>query len=288
MKSKLRSLLILLCSLAGVGLLSASPLADNPFGVFDFNLRGKTPAEQISSLDGLGFDGFAMQLSTPAQLRKLKAYQAARPEFPLLVGFVALDLDQPNKIPPAHFNRVLATLAKGKVPLWVIAKGPKDQREKLLTVLRDTADRCKKAGVPLVLYPHYDTAYESTEEALEILGELDRPEVKLTLHLCHELRAGNGERLDEIARKAAPHLAFATISGSDTKMQESPAPGDWSEAIKPLSKGDYDAARILKALAAIDFKGPIILHTFGLQNEPASHYKDSAKVYETMISELNP
>ncbi|MFC7336059.1 sugar phosphate isomerase/epimerase family protein [Haloferula chungangensis] len=283
----LRTLICLFCTLTSTGSLAASPLENNPFGVFDFNLRGKTPAEQIASLDGLGYDGLAMQLNTPQRLRTLEAYQAARPDFPLLVGFMAFNLDQPKKSSPAHLDRVLAALAAREAPLWIIVQGPKDRRDDILKLLRKTVYRCEKAGVQPVLYPHDNTAIESAEEALEILNELDRPEVKLTFHLCHELRAGNGDRLDEIAEKIAPHLVLASISGADAKMQESPPKGDWSEAIKPLDKGDYDAARFLRALAAVDYKGPIILHTFGLQKEPASHYRRSAEAYRKMIAKLN-
>ncbi len=52
-------------------------LAENPFGLFDFNLRGKDPAQQIKSLDGIGYDGITMPLKTPKDLEKLEAYQKA-------------------------------------------------------------------------------------------------------------------------------------------------------------------------------------------------------------------
>ena len=279
-----KRLAFLFCLL--ISSLVAGPLDDNPFGVFDFNLRGETPRAQIISLDGLGFDGFAMQLSRPQELKKLAAYRAARPDFPLLAGYVVFDLKNPKKIPPAHLDRVIARLAELKAPLWIIVNGEKDRRADVIAVLRDTADRCDKAGVQPVLYPHAGSTFESAEEGLEILKELDLPKMKLTLHLCHELRAGNGDRLDEIAKKVSPYLVLASISGANAEMYE-PRTRDWSDAIKPLGEGDYDAARLLRALAAVDFTGPIILHTFGLQGKPASHYKRSAKVYREMISGLD-
>ena len=54
--------------------------AENPFGLFDFNLRGKTPAEQIHSLDGIGYEGITLPLKTPKNLEMLEAYQAAKPD----------------------------------------------------------------------------------------------------------------------------------------------------------------------------------------------------------------
>jgi hypothetical protein len=48
---------------------------------------------------------------------------------------------------------------------------------------------------------------------------------------------------------------------------------DWSDAIKPLGEGDCDPKDFLRALKRHQFKGPIILHTFGLMKKPNSRYK---------------
>ena len=62
--------------------------AENPFGVFDFDLRGKTPAEQIRSIDGIGFDGITMWINNAADLAKLEACQKEKPDLKLIAALV--------------------------------------------------------------------------------------------------------------------------------------------------------------------------------------------------------
>jgi hypothetical protein len=62
--------------------------AENSFGVFDFDLRGKTPAEQIRSIDGIGFDGITMWINNAADLAKLEAYQKEKPDLKLIAALV--------------------------------------------------------------------------------------------------------------------------------------------------------------------------------------------------------
>jgi hypothetical protein len=79
-------------------------------------------------------------------------------------------------------------------------------------------------------------------------------------------------------------MDIVTICGSDRKTNyESP---DWSDAIKPLGEGDYDPREFLRALKRHNFKGPIILHTFGLKNRPADHYRKSYDLYHKMRAEV--
>lgn len=260
--------------------------AAQPFGVFDFNLRGKTPAEQIHSLDGIGFDGIAMLLNTPKNLATLEAYKAAKPDLKLLAAFVSIDCAKPESINPEHLKNVVKVLASYHAKLWLILGGPKGDDEKIVNVVRQVADIAAAAKVGVSLYPHDKNAVESAEEALVILKKADRPNLTISLHQCHELRAGNIDRLDAVMDAVGPYVDIATICGSDRKM----APfvkGNWDDAIKPLGEGDYDPKEFLRVLKKHGFKGPIILHTFGLMKKPDSHYKNSFDLYQKMKAEVD-
>jgi hypothetical protein len=162
----------------------------NRFGVFDFNLRGKDPAEQIHSFDGIGFDRITMFIHQPKDLTRLEAFQAA-----------------------------------------------------------------------------------------------NRPNLGISIHQCHEMRGGNTDRLDAVMDAVAPYMDIATICGSDLKVNDNSK--DWSDAIKPLGEGDYDPKVFLRALKRHNFKGPIILHTFGLEKKAASHYQTSFDLYQKMRAEVD-
>ncbi|MDA7640707.1 hypothetical protein N8787_03625 [Opitutaceae bacterium] len=61
----------------------------------------------------------------------------------------------------------------------------------------------------------------------------------------------------------------------------------WARGIQPLTKGDYDSSKLLKALKSVDYKGQVILHTFGLQKAAADHHHTSFKKYQEMVAELD-
>ena len=157
------------------------------------------------------------------------------------------------------------------------------KRNQVARVLKNAADQAKAAGVELVIYPHDNTFIESAEDALSYIKQLKHDNLFVSLHLCHEIRAGNGERLKEVAAKIKPYIRLASINGADKKYIDNTL--DWSRTIQPLGSGDYDASKLLQALSSIDYSGPVILHTFGLQKAPANHHHSS---YTTSRCSVRP
>lgn len=259
--------------------------AENPFGLFDFNLRGATPAEQIHSLDGIGFDGITMPLNSPKDLVKLEAYRAAKPDLKLFAGLVSLQSEHPDQIPRDHLRKVVAELAKMNAKMWLIIGGTKGNDEKIQKVINDVADIAAEKQVGVSLYPHDNTAVETTEEMLVYLKKAERPNLTVSVHLCHEMRGGNRDRLAAVVAAAGTHLDMVTISGSDREVNDNSK--DWSDAIKPFGEGDYDPRIFLRVLKKAGFQGPIILHTFGLMKKPASHYQTSFTLYRKMRAEVD-
>lgn len=260
-------------------------LAGNPFGLFDFNLRGKDPAQQIKSLDGIGYDGITMPLKTPKDLEKLEAYQKAKPDLKLFAALCHIDYSKPEDFQREHFRLVVKKLSKLNAKVWLIISGPKDQDAMITDFVREVADLAATEKVGVSLYPHDKTALETAEEALLILKSANRPNLTISVHQCHEMRAGNTDRIDAVMTAVGPHMDIVTICGSDRKVNDNSE--DWSDAIKPLGEGDYDPKEFLRALKRHGFKGPIILHTFGLMKKPASHYQTSYDIYQKMRAELD-
>jgi hypothetical protein len=56
----------------------------------------------------------------------------------------------------------------------------------------------------------------------------------------------------------------------------------WGRGIQPLTMGDYDSSQLLDALKSVDYEGPVILHTFGLQKSAADHHHTSFKRFQEM------
>lgn len=256
--------------------------AANPLGVFDFNLRGATPSEQIRSLDGIGFEGITMPLNSAKDLARLEAYQKAKPDLKLIAALLHLQADKP--LPLDHLKFVARKAAVMNAKLWLIVGGTKGDDEKILAVINQVAALAIAEKIGVSLYPHDNTAIETAEEALVYLKRSKRANLTISLHQCHELRAGNIDRLDAVVKAIGPHLDLVSICGSDRKTNDNST--DWSDAIKPLGEGDFDPKILLRVLRDNHFKGPIILHTFGLMKKPDSHYRSSFEQYQKMASEV--
>jgi hypothetical protein len=104
----------------------------------------------------------------------------------------------------------------------------------------------------------------------------------ISFYLCQEIRAGNGNRLEVVAKKVKPYLRLASISGANVKYVDNSQ--DWSKTIQPLDKGTYGTSKFIKALQSIDYKGPIILHTFALDKAKANHHQRSFKKHQELFS----
>ena len=108
------------------------------------------------------------------------------------------------------------------------------------------------------------------------------PNLYLSMHLCHEMRAGNRDRLLDVAIKAAPHLKYASISGTDYTMQPLEK-GDWSDAIKPLDEGDFPVEEFVMAMQKINFSSKMFLHTYGIKQDPLDHLSRSFSRWSEMV-----
>jgi sugar phosphate isomerase/epimerase len=278
-----------------------SSQADYPLGVFNFDFArlGADETNQTSELKSIGYGGLVMNLSAnnprnaKRTLKTLQKYQAVIGDGPFNVyaGYVVYFFNigaEEEKAQNAHVDQVIQSLKKSDAKLWVILRGgkgrvPKDsvKSEQIVKALRSLAERTKAAGVELVLYPHWGALVESAEEMLPYLKEVQNGNVYLSLHLCHEIRAGNGDRLNEVAAKIKPWLRLPSINGADIESVNETV--GWARGIQPLTKGDYDSSKLLDALKSVDYKGPVILHTWGLQKAPADHHHTSFKQFQGML-----
>lgn len=175
-----------------------------------------------------------------------------------------MDLNGPEG---AWLDKTLVQAARMGTALWMVSDGQRDDRkthQAMIQNLTEVARRCRKNHVQLVLYPHMGCVYETAEEGVTVLKELRQlgyPEVKTSIHLCHELKAGNGARIAEVVAHVAPYLALASVSGGDSDTRSK---GGWESAIKPLGEGSYDPLPFINALKSSGYTGPIELHTYAL------------------------
>jgi sugar phosphate isomerase/epimerase len=269
----------------------AAPALPPALSAFDFTIRDRPPEEQVAFLEARGYDGISVTWPEPEKTESMGAVAfVSSGKFKLINTLWMMKLDQP--VDTAYLDRVLPVLSRSKGFLWIMF-GPADWEadaherkvDHPIEKLREVADRARAFGVTVVLYPHEMTVVPSAEVALDWLTKIDRPNVELSLHLCHELKARNHERLTEIIKIVRPHLAAVTINGSDIDTSK----GGWSRTILPLYEGDFDVRqKFLQPLLDAGFRGPFVLHTYGLKPLPEEHFERSMATWRTWTRNLMP
>lgn len=259
----------------------------NPFGAFSFTIEKRPAAEQVALLAKLGYQGMTVgAIGMGGGVALLKSYsevpQVQRGEF-AIYGILWWLADARKPLDTAWLDQVLPLAAKLKAPLWVVVAGKRGDTAPAVPFLQAVADRCRAQGVELVLYPHNGCTFESTEEGLALWQKLERPEVKLSVHLCHELLVGNGARLDEVIAKVKSILYLVSISGAEVPDGRR---ATWKNIIMPLDRGNYDFRPYLRALAKHGYRGPVILHTWGIKDPPEEHLARSMARWRQLTAEL--
>ncbi len=265
----------------------------NLFFTYDFTLEKKTVKERVRFLDSIGYQGVTFPVNNLKDIEKLKEYQRmvqSETNGRLQIPAVFFSFNPETKKVTENWKKLADQLAGTGTDIWVIVgKGKTEtfKREEVLQFFKDISDYCTPLKLNVVIYPHYNTYIESAKETIPYIKEANRKNLFTSFHLCHELRAGNGARMNEAIAEVAPYIRLASISGANTEMKYGGAPGYWDDAIKPLYKGDYDTSLFLKCLLQNGYKGPIALHTFGLKEPISEHFSKSLETWRRMCTKVS-
>lgn len=273
---------LLVLSLAGAFGYSVPVSAGRPIRVegdlvpFGLCMSGMPAVEQIETTRRIGYGGLGLAFLEKERVREIAHHPevvSGRFRIPSMIWWASVE--QP--LDTSWLDPVLDDAGPMRMDIWMVADG-KDKsersRSKAVEMYARAASRCKAKGVRLVIYPHIGCVVETAEEAAAIRDSLVKrghPEVRISILLCHELKAGNRDRLAEIVRRLGPLIALASISGADHDAYRKA--GDfWGSVIKPLDQGTYDVGLFLDALAEAGYKGPLLLHTYNLPAPDAPSY----------------
>jgi sugar phosphate isomerase/epimerase len=268
----------LLASLAGPGSgLAAEPGLPNPFFAFDNGLRGI--ADPPTVLKELGYAGMGASGLNIGGL--LKQYQAAG--LKVFSTYVGCNFSETPPYDP-QFKKTVEELEGTGVILWLTVRGGKygQDDEKAVAVVREIADLAAARGVRVALYPHTGFYVATTADALRLAKQADRPNLGVSINLCHELMTDQGAKLDATIREAAPHLLMVSINGADAKQ-----PGfGWDRLIQPLGRGDYDVAGFLRTLREAGYEGPVGLQCYAVPGDAAENLRESIKAWRAYQDKL--
>lgn len=247
-----------------------------PLYVYDFGgLEKIPPAQRVDLVAGLGYAGLVLSIEDQASLKNLPIHLArcADPAGPrILAVFLRYDfIDVAKDV--ALREAVVRQIAGRNIALWLILgnRRPGITAEEAETALTAAARDAAEHQVPLALYPHSRCFVTSAEEAVAMVTRIDRPEVSVVLHLCHELRARNGARLAEVVRNVGARVSAISISGAAAEVDFTNARTMDRTTLLPLDEGAFDWPGFIATADAAGLRVPVAFINFKIP-APVSDY----------------
>ena len=266
---------------------------DWPLFVYNFGGLDKYPIEeQVTMLQRHGYAGMAIDIATAAKLAEFDRYRAAANkanDFKIYAAFYRFNFDA-----KAGFSRdwihVVDRLAATGTDLWLITGQKQDglTPELLEKEIRALVDYAASKSLKVTLYPHSKNIIATAEEALVYVKKINRTNFDLAVHTCHEIRAGNADRIEEVLEKVKAHLGYVTIAGADNIPNLTTTGSEWEySTLKPLYRGNFDLTRVLKKLRSLDYRGSIGFINHRISEAPDTYLPLSKSTYDRWIRNLN-
>jgi len=223
-----------------------------------------TPAVQAETVKSLGYEGIHYNYTDPTDFAaKLSACNAAG--VPIRAVYLYTFVNKPAEPYDPRFKEVIRMLKGSDTMIWVTLRDGKRGKQDAAAaeIVRGIATLAAESGLKVSLYPHSGFYVSTAEDAVRIADLVDLPNVGVSVNLCHELFAGNSNRLGEVLKAAAPRLNLVSINGA------SPVPGKGPTAWEtlPLGSGSFDTENFLRQLRDVGYRGPIGHQFFAVAGE---------------------
>lgn len=263
---------------------------------YNFGVEHLLISDQTSTLSNLKMNGMMIQIESH-NCQDLDNYYndclVKSGEFNIYNIFTTISLNnlQASSRQLVTIERIYKKIQSNDTQLLVLFEGEK-HNPKLKPFILQIADIAKKYNKNLVIYPHAGLAIETSEEALSFIKTINKDNIFLSIHLCHELSAGNGNRIEQVVQKVSPYIKAVSISGASLNEKEDNNLPEWYWGIKPLSMGTYKYSTFYNALYKANYQGPIAIHTWGIFNNfnltIDNHLLQSKNIIDNMSKQICP
>ncbi len=259
------------------------PLSSYNFG----GMQEMTVKEQIRLLHASGYQGLILRMATPQNFEQFPEFieEANKlDDFKINAVFVRYNFNDADEL-KEHWKEVVDRISGLDAQLWVIfgkkESGIDDQF--IFSKLTEINTYAFAKGVEVILYPHSSCYFESSEEALPIIEEINHDNLKLAFHLYHEIRAKNGHRIGDVFQNVEHRLGALTLAGSDSVADyRSPLARDTS-TIKLLGKGTFDMQGFVSLLKEKEYLGYVGVMNFSIKEAPEKYLKESYDIWQSYL-----
>ena len=252
-----------------------NPIFAMSYGFPDFSIE-----EQIDFLAGSGFDGIALHIWNDETFENLwRAQQKAQVtagHFKIFGLYMPVDIQ--NSRHRELLSRVIDAVEAQSIPLWVTTKNREVSESDIVAFYRELTREAAAKSVDIVIYPHDRHFILSAEGSLKIIRQVEADNLYTTLHLNHELRKGNGARLEAVVRNVMPYVKLASLSGANELGLYNQGSRDWSDVVQALTQTKFDVHIFYKLLQRYEYRGPVGYNNFGIAGDPRIHHRETLAI----------
>ncbi len=247
---------------------------------YNFGSLGRlVPTEQIKVLKNTGYRGLILNSQTKEDSVNLNIFineLRNDKQFNIHALMIRYNFNEAEKV-RERWKMWVDKIAGKNIELWVIFGKKMDgiNDEYIEVRLREIVKYAKTKKVKVVLYPHSYCYIASAEEALPFVKKINDKNLQLAVHLCHEIRAGNGARMNDVFENVKPYIGAVTLAGTDSVADFSKPKLMDASTIKPIGQGNFNMKNFIEPLLKSNYKGKVGFINFKIEEDPETYLKSS-------------
>lgn len=248
----------------------------------------------VDMLDRLGYAGIAAGARSEAERTRLSEYykwsDKKENDFEVVSAMMAHRFDKYGFSDADHRAAIDRMAGKeGSLWLWVRDAKPNGSvtDEKVEAFIRGILEYAVSKGVKVILYPHYNTYFPTTEDALALVEKINHPSLGVAINLCHELMSDKGglAALKQTFERAKGRISTVIISGAQITLDRTSVTTMNASTIKSLDDSSYDLRPFMRLIKDSGFEGPVGFINFKLPN-PEDYLKRTIKRWKELCEEV--
>jgi sugar phosphate isomerase/epimerase len=287
--------LLFLFLIVGVHVMAQKSTKKEPRGLYTYGFGGiedMEVSEAVEMLDRLGYAGIGEGARKQIHKDRLDEYnnwsEKKGEDFNVYSAYMAHRFGEfgfSDKDHRAAIDRLEGT--GGHLWVWVRDNKPDGTvtPEKVEAFIRGILDYAITKNVKVVLYPHYNTWFPTTKDAMKLVNKIDHPSFGVAINLCHELMSFKGDDLKETFKLAKGKLFDVIISGSLIELDTTSVSTKNASTIKSLDESIYDLKPYVKLIRKSGFEGPVGFINFRMKN-PEDYLKRSIERWNELCMEV--
>ncbi len=288
--------LVVGCLLVGLNASAQTPVEKESRALYTYSFGGLEKMKVdavVETLEGLNYGGIAAEGRGEAALKRLDRYMELSEkngdDFEVYAVFMAHRFDKFGFSIADHKAAIDRIAGKG-IDFWVWARdGTHDGSvtdEKVEAFFKGILDYAISKDVKVVLYPHYNTYYPTTIDALALVEKIDHPSFGVAINLCHELMSDKGPVLEATFKRANDKVAAVILSGAILELDRTSVRTMNESTIHSLEDSEYDLRPYLKFIKESDYNGPVGFINYKVPGPPEVYLKKSIIRWNELCDEV--